>query len=467
MLSRRSWLQINLLAGLGLSVPVTAAAASATGNARGFGRARSVVLIYASGGQSQFETWDPKPDAPEEIRGEFGSIATPVAGLRVCELMPKLASLAPLYTIVRSVSHDDRDHGSATYLALTGHYNAKKSGNPPVLPTDLPTYGAIVQELAREKRLLRPPALPFAAAHVNAPAIIPEILAPGQFAGLLGRRSEPLTIGDPTDEVGPVPGLDELEGLGFPRLSERRSLLQSLEAVNRRLETSRALGEAGEAHRQAFDLLSSRSIRQAFDLSLEPQKLRDEYGRHRSGQACLLARRLVEAGVPWITVVWNHSNRGQDKMPDNSEAFGWDTHNDIFSVLRDHLMPRFDESLSALLADLARRGLLDETLVVCMGEFGRAPRVSKQERFAGSLPGRDHWPDVYSILLAGAGVARGGVYGASDRRGAYPKENAVGPWDVAATMFHALGIDPESHYHDPTGRPYQITAGKPILDLFT
>src|SRR5262249_52525223 len=185
-----------------------------------------------------------------------------------------------------------------------------------------------------------------------------------------------------------------------------------------------------------------------------------------SGQACLLARRLVEAGVPWVTVMFNRSNRGQDKDPDLTEVYGWDTHNDIFEALKVHLLPRFDQTVSALLLDLHERGLLDTTLVVCMGEFGRAPRVALERNFAGSTPGRKHWAMVYSIVLAGAGVARGAVVGASDRNGAYPSTTPVGPGDVAATMFSALGIEPDGYYTDLSGRPYQIAEGRPIASLY-
>jgi hypothetical protein len=178
-----------------------------------------------------------------------------------------------------------------------------------------------------------------------------------------------------------------------------------------------------------------------------------------------LARRLVAAGVPYINVIWNHSNRGQDES-DETDQFGWDTHNDIFTALRNHLLPRFDQSFSAFITDLDQRGLLDETLVVCMGEFGRAPRVALEPRFAGATPGRKHWASAYSIVVAGAGVQRGAVVGATDRLGAEPITDRYGPWDVAAAMFHALGIDPHAHYLDALGRPLAITSGKPIAALY-
>jgi uncharacterized protein (DUF1501 family) len=206
--------------------------------------------------------------------------------------------------------------------------------------------------------------------------------------------------------------------------------------------------------------LSSRATREAFDLSAEPANVRARYGDNRTGQAMLLARRLVEAGVPYINVIAAQSNRGQDKDPDDTDAYGWDTHNDIFDALKNRLLPRFDQSFSALVEDLDQRGLLEQTLVVCMGEFGRAPKVALEPKFAGASPGRKHWASVYSIAMAGAGVQRGAVVGASDRLGAEPVTDRYGPWDVAATMFHALGIDPRGHYTDTLNRPYAIAGGR-------
>jgi hypothetical protein len=218
---------------------------------------------------------------------------------------------------------------------------------------------------------------------------------------------------------------------------------------------------------QALGMLSSRQTRDAFDLEAEPAALRDRYGRHRSGQSLLLARRLVEAGVPYINVIWNQTNRGQDKEPDDTDQYGWDTHNDIFDSLQNRLLPRFDESFSAFIEDMDARGLLDQTLVVCMGEFGRAPRVALEPKFAGATPGRKHWATVYSIVMAGAGAMRGAVVGASDRLGGEPVTERYGPWDVAATMFHALAIDPRGHYTDLLGRPYAITTGRPIEAIYS
>ncbi|HUY88029.1 MAG TPA: DUF1501 domain-containing protein [Pirellulales bacterium] len=461
-MSRREWLRISglaSLAGLGAGRSTGAGEQGASRNP-GFGKARSVILVYASGGQSQIDLWDPKPQAPAEVRGEFAPIATAVPGTFVCEHMPRLAALADRYAIVRSLSHNDLDHGSAGYLALTGRYHPQKSSNPPPRPTDEPTYGALLKRVRPVNRF------PYEAIHINGPALVPALVGPGQDGGLLGREYEPLVLGDVSQGRVAVAGLDPQAELPAVRLEARQSLKQAVDGFCRQFESNRQMRDMNQHYAQAFELLSSPRSRAAFDLAAEPPALRDRYGRNRSGQACLLARRLVEADVPWITVIWNHSNRGQDTAPDDTDQYGWDTHNDIFEALKLRLLPRFDQGFSALLEDLGQRGLLDQTLVVCMGEFGRAPLVALEKRFAGSTPGRKHWANVYSAVLAGAGVTRGAVYGESDRLGGYPLSDRVGPWDVAATMFSALGIDPATHYTDSLGRPFPITIGRPIEGLY-
>ena len=465
-LGRREWLRMGGLAALGgvLGSGRPAWAAEPDSAARrlpGFGRARSVILVYASGGQSQLDTWDPKPEAPEGIRGEFRAISTAVPGIHLGEHLPQLAALADRYTIIRSMSHDDLDHGSATYLALTGRFHPKKSSNPRPRPTDLPTLGAVLKRVRPGGRF------PYQAVHVNGPALVPELIAPGQDGGFLGRDYDPLVLDDVSSQPIAIPCLDPLPDLGASRLESRASLRQQLDQACAALERDASLADMNGLYRQAFDLLSKPQTRQAFDLAAEDPKLRERYGRHRPGQACLLARRLVEAGVPLVNVIWSQSNRGQDKDPDSTDAYGWDTHNDIFYALKEHLLPRFDAGFSALLTDLEQRGLLDTTLVLCMGEFGRAPRIAVEANFAGRTPGRKHWASVYSIVAAGAGVGRGAVYGASDRIAAYPQSQPVSPCDVAATIFHALGIDPAGHYQDRQGRPFAIAAGKPITGLWS
>jgi len=454
-LTRREWLRVGGLAAMG----------AMTGNARakpqaGRARARSVLLVFTGGGVSQLDTFDMKPDAPEEIRGEFRSTSTSVPGTRMCEHLPRLARLAHQYAIVRSVSHDDVDHGSASYLALTGQFHLRRSSNPPIRPTDFPTYGAIL-------RRVRPSSeFPYTAVHVNGPLLTPREAGPGQFGGFLGRGNEPLILGNVADADETMPGLEPQPDLPAVRLHGRQSLLH---AINRQAGAWRdnpALLERDQQYRQAFEFLDSPRYGRAFDLSREPASLRERYGAHRSGQACLLGRRLIEIGVPWVTVFWNHMIRGQDMTPTPEDEYGWDTHNDIFPALKDHLLPRLDLSLSALLEDLQQRGLLETTLVVCMGEFGRAPRIALEPGFAGSIPGRKHWAGAYSVLFAGAGVRGGGIVGASDRIAAYPTTRPYSPCDLAATMFSALGVNPGAHYHDLSDRPYVISPGQAIGELW-
>ena len=456
-LTRREWLRLAGLAGLGA---LSRASAAASGRGVGFGRARSVLLVFTGGGVSQLDTFDMKPDAPAEIRGEFRTTPTPIPGTRICEHLPRLAALADRYAIVRSVTHDDVDHGSASYLALTGQFHQRRSSNPPPRPTDFPTYGAILRRVRPSERF------PYSAVHVNGPLLTPREPGPGQFGGLLGRAHEPLVLGDVTDVATTMPGLEPQRDLPAVRLEARRSLLQSINSQTAAWRDNSTLLARDHLYRQAFEFLDSPHYRQAFDLTREPDSVRQRYGPNRSGQGCLLARRLVEVGVPWVTVFWNHMIRGQDMTPTPEDEFGWDTHNDIFPSLKDHLLPRLDRSLSALLEDLEQRGLLETTLVVCMGEFGRAPRVALEPGFAGEIPGRKHWAGAYSVLLAGAGVRGGAVIGASDRIAAYPSSAPHSPCDLAATMFHALGIDPAGHYHDLADRPYAISPGRPITELW-
>jgi hypothetical protein len=371
--SRRAWLHLSTLAGLGLVTHGMAAerngsATAATG--RGFGKAKSVLVVFANGGQSQIDTWDPKPNAPLDVRGVFQPISTALPGVQFCEHMPQIARVADRLTLVRSMSHEDLDHGTAAYLTLTGFYHARRSGNPDPSPNDLPTYGAILRRLRPDSRFVCD------AIHVNGPAILPRDVGPGQNGGFLGRAYEPLVVGDPTASTGAIPGLAVQGELPTVRLDERLSLKHALDGAAQRLERNQRALDLNRLYGQAYDVLASSRAREAFNLEAEPPQVRDRYGRHRSGQALLLARRLVEAGVPYINVIWNHSNRGQDDQPDDTDLYGWDTHNDIFDALQNRLLPRFDQSFSALIEDLDQRGLLDQTLVVCMGVFGRAPRIA-------------------------------------------------------------------------------------------
>lgn len=459
--TRRDWLRLGVPATLGMTLPgVYASADSATQRGAGFGRAKSVIVVFTSGGQSQLDTWDPKPTAPEEIRGVFRSIPTSIPGLRVCEHLPELAKLASHYAVIRSMTHDDLDHGSACYLALTGQFHPRKSSNPPPRPTDFPSLGAVLKRVRPARRF------PHTAVHVNGPLLAPIEIAPGQFGGFLGRSYEPFEVGNVTHRDHLLEGLQRPADVSADRLLSRRGLVDALELASRIDHRLPAAADKVTLAREAYDLINDPHVRAAFDLEREPPKLRQRYGLDRSGQACLTARRLVEAGVPWVTVFFNHGIRGQDDHPDDTDEYGWDTHNDIFVSLKDHLLPRFDHSVSALIEDLSAKGLLAETLVCVMGEFGRAPLVAIEKNFAGSSPGRKHWARCYSVVLAGAGVTGGAVYGCSDRIAAYPQADPVTPGDLAATLFHALGIPAETHYEDLTARPQRIVTGSPVTKLF-
>jgi Protein of unknown function (DUF1501) len=448
-LSRRDWLRLGfpILFGAGITRGREKSAAS---GGPGFGKARSVLIVFTSGGQSQLDTWDPKPNAPAEIRGAFRTIPTTLTGLRVCEHMPRLAALAHRYTVLRTMTHDDLDHGSACYLSLTGQSHARKSSNPPPTPNDFPALGGVLKRMRPAKDF------PYTAVNVNGPLLAPKEVSPGQYGGFLGHPYDPAELGNVIQTDRLLDTLDLPADISAERLATRRRLLGKLDPSS----------ATDFQTKQAFELINEPHVRTALDLEREPVRVRDRYGRDRSGQACLMARRLVEAGVPWITVFFNHGIRGQDDHPDNTDEYGWDTHNDIFDSLSDHLLPRFDFSVSALLDDLDQRGLLKTTLVVVMGEFGRAPLVALEKNFAGSSPGRKHWGACYSVVLAGAGVTPGAIYGSSDRHGAYPQSDPVTPGDLAATMFHALGISSNDHYTNHNDRPYRATTGNPITRLF-
>ena len=464
VIRRREWLRRSGLALAGLEAwgqLRSKLQASDDAPAPGFGRAKSVLVVFASGGQSQIDTWDPKPLAPEEIRGEFSAISTRIPGVQFCEHLPLTARVADKFCLLRTMAHEDLDHGSSFHLAMTGRYHRQKSSNHPPAASDAPSLGSVLTRVRPATRFAQ------TAIHLNGPAEVPLVFGPGQFGGLLGKTFDPLTIGDVTQGRLAIPSLEPRLDLSTTRMRVRESLLQSIEDTVPANGRDRQWTDKQARYRSAFDLLAQPATAAAFDLSQESEATRDRYGRNRSGQACLLARRLVEAGVPWTTVFWNHNNRGQDDDPNNTDTYGWDNHNDIFDGLRTHLLPRFDQSFSALLEDMDNRGLLDQTLVVCMGEFGRAPLVARERNFKGSSPGRKHWSSVYSIVLAGAGVSRGTVIGASDARGAYPLSTPFGPWDVTATMISALGINPAMHYQDALGRPYKISDGRVIEPIYS
>jgi hypothetical protein len=451
--NRRELLRVGGLSLLGLSLPEMLAAkeSAATAASRAFGRAKSCIVLFMLGGPPQHETWDPKPDAPGEIRGDGKAIATNVPGIHVGELMPELARRIDKLCILRAVSTHDNAHTSSGYAMLTGHDHAlgKNRESMPISGNDWPSLGAVVKHLRPG-----PAGLPSA---VTLPEIIynnPHVVWPGQNGGFLGRANDPWLVEcDLAGDELRAPELrlpDELPAL---RLDGRRELLGQVDRHLGALQDRPGLSAHDLQFQQAFDLLRGRKARHAFDLEREDPRLRDRYGRHKWGQCCLLTRRLVEAGVPLVQVNWPRDAAANTGNP------GWDIHNDGTNRLKNHLMPPMDRGFSALLDDLDQRGLLDETLIVWMGEFGRTPRLSP----GGS---RDHWGAVFSVAMAGGGIRGGQVHGASDRIGGEPKDGIVEPADIAATIFHALGLRGETEIHDPLGRPSPISRGNVLEMLF-
>jgi Protein of unknown function (DUF1501) len=430
--SRRDVVRAGALGLLGSFVPSAGAAPMRP--------AKSVILLFMWGGPSHIDTWDPKPDAAAEIRGEFRAIQTSVPGIRISEHFPRLAARAGKYAIVRSMTHTDAAHLSPVHHLLTGRVAAKTNSDADgPSRADSPCLGAIVEKVARGPGPM-PTAvtLPWIVSHPAAPGGV----APGQNGGWLGMGFDPfLVTGDPNAPGFQVAGLKVAADSSTGRIADRANLLRAIESAKSPNE-----GFA-EVRSQAFDLLSSPTVAASFDLAREPVPIRDRYGRHTHGQSCLLARRLVEAGARMVTVNWPNDNQ-----------FFWDTHGNNFPSLKDRLMPPADQGFTALLDDLESRGMLGDTLVVWVGEFGRTPRIEKG--------GREHWPHCYSAVLAGGGVCGGAVHGASDKTGAYPTNNPISPADLTATIYHALGIDPLTPIADRLGRILTLTEGKPLRALW-
>jgi hypothetical protein len=448
-LTRREWLRVGGLGALGLSLPALLQGRNASAATAGvsFGKAKSCILLFYLGGPPQHETWDPKDDAPSGIRGELKSIATNVPGLRVGELMPRTARLCDRVCVLRAMSTNDNAHSSSGYWMLTGvpHQPTNSENAKPGAPNDWPCTAAIVQRLRPGRG-----GLP---ASVTLPEPIWNtgmIFWPGQDGGFLGRTADPWMVRcDPSAADFHIPGLRLTSDMPAPRLGARRSLLEQVNRGLDGLERSDAVARFDHRSQQAFDLLRAGKARRAFDLEREPATLRDRYGRNRWGQSVLLARRLVEAGVSLVQVNWT-------RMPgDTDDSPAWDTHNRNARRLKNNLMPPMDLAFSALLEDLHDRGLLEETLVVAMGEFGRSPKINPGG-------GRDHWGHVFSVALAGGGIRGAQVIGASDKIGGHPRDGCVQPQDLTATIFHCLGYTAHTEIHDTLGRPLVISRGEVI-----
>ncbi len=464
-ISRRQLLRAAGAGLFGMTLPRLLRAESAAPPGRA--RARSVIFLFLFGGPSQLETFDLKPDAPEKIRGPFRPIASRTPGLLLSEHLPRLAGVSDKFCVVRSMTHSYNDHSGAAHYLQTGHrWHVPIGGGFDATPRDWPAMGSVVEYLAQHAAGTAARALP-------AYAVVPNYLGrleqagqyrrPGQYAGWLGRSYDPLSTAvdkkdlkdnpywrDCTDEelTFQLDGLVPPRELGPERLGARRSLLEQFDARRRSLDRRRTVEEFDHFRRRAFALVASGGVRRALDIRREPDRVRDRYGRHLFGQAALMARRLVEAGVRFVTVHY-----------EAIDGYGWDSHlhsNDV----RDHLLPTFDQALAALLTDLDGRGLLRETLVVALGEMGRTPLANAQW-------GRGHWSTLFPAVLAGAGVRGGSTYGGSDKHAAYPIDRPTTPEDLAATIYHALGIDPALQLQDAQGRPVSLVeGGSPRLDLF-
>lgn len=398
------------------------------------------------------DMFDRKPSAPEGIRGPLDSIPSSVPGLHLCEGLPRLAKVMDKVTLIRSMTHTMKNHNSAAYYALTGHA-------PPVDDIRLrdtlelfPAYGSVVDRLS--------PVSGEIPTSVSFPHILRDgSITPGQHASFLGKLHDPfLFTQDPNMENFRLPELSLPEGVPFERLAARGELLRLVDQQARLLDYSAQARGMDAYHAKAVTMLQSDRVRAAFDLASEPPEVRERYGKTTYGQSCLLARRLVESGVKFVTVYFSNNIGGQ-----TTSGGGWDTHGfnntRMYPIIKDYHLPITDQTLPTLLEDLEERGLLEETLVLWVGEFGRTPRIN-------SNVSRDHWPDCYTALLAGGGLKRGHIHGASDKNGAYVAEHPVRPDDLAATVYDMLGIDPHTEVYGAGNRPLQITSGNPVTGIY-
>ena len=444
-LRRRTFLQAGALTALGLDLPgLLWSRRAARAAVPGSGRAKSCILLFATGGPAQQETFDPKPEAVSEYRGEFQSISTSVPGTHICEHLPMLARQAHRYCIIRSTHHESDTHGVGVHYNLTGLPPFPRArGEPQVSRRDAPCVGGVLRQLRGDRN-----GLPAA---VHLPVRIGDqnnFQWGGQHAGFLGAQYDPLLLIDENWTPGSLPpGFTPPQGVLSERQFQRAKLLKTVQ--RQRESDTTAENRYDRFQRLAIDILNAGSSWRAFDLDKEKPKTIERYGDNKFGRSCLVARRLVEAGVGLVTVPWMflHSTKN------------FDTHKNHFKLMKTLLLPPLDRAFSALLEDLNERGLLDETLVAWTGEFGRTPKINKNL-------GRDHWGQVYSTVLAGGGIQGGRIHGASDNIGGHPTNDPVHTRDFVATMYHALGYGPDTKVVDPTGRPHFIVAGRPVHRLF-
>ncbi|MCA9094803.1 MAG: DUF1501 domain-containing protein [Planctomycetaceae bacterium] len=447
-LPRRVLLQAGLFAPLGMAsfgmAPATARASTNEENSSpSFGRAKRCIFIFLNGGPSQLDTWDMKPHAPANIRGELQPIPTKVPGIDACELLPRMAMLTDRFKIVRSVTHTASVHTTGVYTMLTGTYHRTPKVDQTVsLPEDHPHLGSVVSHhhgwTAGSPPFITLPTL------FRAPPV--EGVWPGQTAGFLGRRFDPFVIeGEKQTAKFRFTDVETPPELSAARLTGRRDLLTHLTVPSQK-ETA-AVRTWNEIGQQAWSLLESRNLRRIGDLESEPVAVRDRYGRHLFGQGLLLARKLSESGIPFVTVYWI------DPTPAGAGGGEYDSHGFIYKHMRERLLPPTDMALSALFEDLRDRGLDEETLVVVLSEFGRTPMINKDA-------GRDHWAEAQSILMAGAGITGGVVHGATDQHAAYPSSDPVTPPDLGQSILHLLGVPSHLELRDPQGRPFLASQGR-------
>jgi len=468
-LTRRRLLEVTGAGLLGASFGKLAAAETRS-SVRG-PRARSVIFIFLYGGPSQLETFDMKPEAADAIRGPFKPIASRTPDLRICEHLPKTAAVSDKLCVLRTLTHPYNDHSTAGHYLQTGHpWHIPIGGGFNSTPSDWPSMGSVAQytqqTLRGGRRTDGPPGrMPGYVVLPNYLGRLEEGLVlrrPGEYAGWLGPKYEPLTtvIDKRHDKDNPywrdckddelrfeIQGLAAGKGLALDRMSRRRSLVEQFDLGRRTLDGSRAVDGYHDFEKRALALVTSGDARRALDIRQESAATRDRYGRHLFGQATLMARRLIEAGVRFATVHY-----------DCVDGYSWDSHLSSLDV-KAHLLPTFDQAYAALLTDLEERGLLSETLVVAIGEMGRTPR-------ANPTWGRNHWSTLFSALIAGAGVRGGTMYGTSDAQAAYPTDHPIRPEDLAATIFDALGIDPEMRIPNSQGRPVSLVENAKKIDVF-
>jgi len=438
--NRRELLQVGYsgLLGLGMSSLARAKDAPSLSGAK---KPKSVLIVFLTGAASHFETFDPKPDAPDEIRGEYKHIGTKTPGLLACEYLPKLAERSQLYSVVRSLAHRENNHLVATHHVLTGQTQPGAFFDKIASRDDYPNYAAGLSYFRKP-----PEGTPCG---INLPTYLMEgpLLWPGQHAGFLGPKHDVMQITqDPNQPNFKIENLRPAAGMDVTQMRDRMALLNAVNDKQKWLAEAAETKKMTDQQHQAVAVLTSGKVAKAFDIDQEPLATRDRYGRHAFGQSCLLARRLIEAGVP---VVQANMGRVQN----------WDNHGDLFKRMKKDLLPPLDSGVSALLDDLRDRGLLQDTLVMVLGEFGREPKINKSG-------GREHWAPCFSGLFAGAGVRGGQVIGKSDKNGGYPTTTPYSPDDIGATVYSALGIDPHAEVADRLGRPVQLNRGRVIQPLF-